>query len=121
MINKFTADLPRMLRPSVSSSMIINLDETLITKAIVNVIVHGLTNGNKQFRKIAFVGVGKEYHNRFKELHNHTGTVVRFLDDYEQAKECVLYMNYMGSSNKDKIFCRAWPCIFGVLKRVSVN
>jgi hypothetical protein len=89
-IEKFKRDLPNLMRPSVSSCMIINLDETVITKAIEDVIVNGLVDGNKQFRKIAFVGVDRKTHLKFSEIHSRTGAIVNFLDDYEKAKEWVL-------------------------------
>jgi hypothetical protein len=89
-IEKFKGDLPKLMRPSVSSCMIINLDETKITEAVANAIVDGLVGGNKKLRKIAFVGVGKRYYAVFNEIHNRSGTIVRFIADYEKAKEWVL-------------------------------
>jgi len=89
-IDKFKGDLPKLRRPSVSSSMIINLDETMITEAIENEIVNGLLVCNKQFRKIAFVGVSRKHHTKFKEIHDRTGALVKYLNDYEKAKEWVL-------------------------------
>ena len=86
-IDKFKEDLPKLMRPSVSSFMIVNLDETVITEAIESAIVDGLSSGNKRLRKIAFVGVGKDHHRVFGEIHNRSGAIVRFLDDYEKAKE----------------------------------
>jgi len=89
-IDKFSGDLPRLLKPSVSSRMIINLDETWITEAIEQVIVDGLCEGNKPFRKIAFVGVDRKHRKTLMALQSRTGSFVNFLDDYEQAKEWVL-------------------------------
>ncbi len=89
-IDKFTGDLLKLQSPSVSSSMIINLDETEITEAIEDVIVNGLNGVDKQFRKIAFVGVDRKHRTKFFEIHDLNGAVVKFLDDYEKAKEWVL-------------------------------
>ena len=89
-IDKFKGDLPKLRRPSVSSSMIINLDDTVITEAIENEIVNGLLDCNKQFRKIAFVGVNRKHHTKFNEIHDRTGALVKYLNDYEKAKEWVL-------------------------------
>ena len=58
-IDKFYGDIPKMLRSSVSSSMIIDLDETVITGAVEDAIVNRLAGTGKKFRKIAFVGVDK--------------------------------------------------------------
>ena len=89
-IDKFKGDLPKLRRPSVSSSMIINLDDTVITEAIENEIVNVLLDSNKQFRKIAFVGVNRRHHTKFNEIHDRTGALVKYLNDYEKAKEWVL-------------------------------
>lgn len=89
-IEKFKTDLPKLQRPSVSSYMIINLDETMITEAIENVIVDSLAEGNKQFRKIAFVGVDRKHRIKFQKIHDRNEAFVEFLDDYEEAKEWVI-------------------------------
>ena len=89
-IDKFIGDLPKLLKLSVTSSMIINLDETGITEAIKHTIVNGLSEGKKRFRKIAFVGVDRKHQRKFVTLQNQTGAVVRFQDDYEKAKEWAL-------------------------------
>ena len=89
-IDKFKADLPKLQRPSVSSRMIIDLDETVITENIKNVIVNGLCDGSKQFKKIAFVGVDIKHRAKFGAIHARNGAIVKFLDDYEKAKEWVL-------------------------------
>ncbi len=35
-------------------------------------------------------GVSKNYHEAFNEIHDRSGVIVRFWDDYEKAKEWVL-------------------------------
>jgi hypothetical protein len=89
-IAKFKGDLSKMMRPSVSSNVIINLDETKITESISNEIVEGLVGDNKRLRKVAFVGVDKKHYSIFKKIHNYSGAIVEFFDDYEKAKEWVL-------------------------------
>lgn len=89
-INKFLNDKSKLSRPSVSSAMIINLDETNITESIEQSIVNGIIDNKKHFRKIAFVGVEEKHQARFWEIHKRTGTVCSFFDDYEKAKEWVL-------------------------------
>ena len=79
-----------LLRPSVSAYVIINLDETVITEVIEDLIIDGLVERNKQFMKIAFVGVDRKHHNKFKSIHSRGGAIVGFLNDYEKAKEWVL-------------------------------
>ena len=55
----FLGDVTSFSRPSVSSFMIIDLDETDITEKIAKTIVTEITEAKKIFRKIAFVGVDK--------------------------------------------------------------
>ena len=88
-IDKFNGDLPELLRPSVSSCMIIHLDETMITEAIKHAIVNGLSEREKRFRKIAFVGVDRKHQIKLITGLSRTGAAVKFPDDYEKAKEWV--------------------------------
>lgn len=87
-IDKFLEDYNTFCRPSVSSYMIINMDETIITKKIVDCIVDNIVNCKKHFMKVALVGVHKKYHNMFYAIREE-GTLMTFLDDYEKAKEWV--------------------------------
>ncbi|MBR4576313.1 MAG: hypothetical protein IKO25_03845 [Clostridia bacterium] len=89
-IVKFNGNLPELLRPSVSSCMIINLDETVITEDIEQAIVDGLNKGKKRFKKISLVGVDRKHQIKFITGLSRTGAAVKFLDDYEKAKEWVL-------------------------------
>ena len=89
-IDKFKGDLPKLQRPSVSSSMIINLDETEVTEAIADAIVDGLAGGKKRFGKIAFVGADRKHRRKFGRLRERIGAVTEFFEDYEKAKEWVL-------------------------------
>ncbi len=86
-INKLWEDKSSFARPSVSSYMIVNLDETIITENIVNSFVSAITACSKVFRKIAFVGVDKKWHKCFVELQESKGSVINFINDYEKAKE----------------------------------
>ncbi len=85
-IAKFTADIKSFSRPSVSSFMIIDLDETDITERIAETIINGISDTAKVFRKIAFVGVDRCWHRVFRSIEK-KGIVVAFISDYEKAKE----------------------------------
>ena len=88
-LRKFQNDKASFSRPSVSSSMIINLDKTEITEKIAETIVNELSESKKLFRKIAFVGVDKRRQKKFNRLRE-KGCVIKFLTDYEKAKEWVI-------------------------------
>lgn len=83
---KFLDDKKAFSRPSVSSFMIINLDKTLITDRIADTIVTTIIESGKLFRKIAFVCIGGSWRSRFGVIKK-KGIAVRFIDDYEKAKE----------------------------------
>lgn len=74
-IRKFLSDKSQLSRPSVSSHMIINLDETNITESIEKVILEGIIENKKHFRKIAFVGVGEDHQRSFFEIQKRTGAI----------------------------------------------
>lgn len=89
-IRKFEEDYKLFSRPSVSSYMIINLDETITTEKIVACIINGITECKKKFMKIAFVGVGRKEQKQFEKIMKESGIIVSFLKDYEKAKEWIL-------------------------------
>ena len=89
-IRKFEEDYKMFSRLSVSSYMIVNLDETTITEQIVVSIVNGITECKKRFLKIAFVGVGRKEQKQFGMIMKKTGITVSCLQDYEKAKEWLL-------------------------------
>lgn len=89
-VKKFKKDYKTFSRPSVSSYMIINLDETVVSEQIAACIVNGIIECTKKFMKIAFVGVGKKDQKQFEKIKNESGVLVSYLKDFEKAKEWVL-------------------------------
>lgn len=92
-IAKFNEDKREFSRPSVSSFMIIDLDKTDITGQIVTMITDTILESDKLFRKIAFVGVERHWHKQLGRVMQKR-IAVRFIDDYEKAKEWVISENY---------------------------
>lgn len=89
-IGKFRKDRRAFSRPSVAAYMIVNLDETAVTKRIAECVVNGISECPKRFLKIAFVGVGRKEQKRFERIRTETGAVMQFFRDYEKAKEWLL-------------------------------
>lgn len=89
-INKFMKDYKIFRRPSVSSYMIINLDETIVSEQIAECIVNGIIECTKRFRKIAFVGVSKKEQKQFERIKKESGVLVSYFNDFEKTKEWVL-------------------------------
>ena len=73
--------------------MIIDLFETYITEQIVRTIVDAVLETEKLFKKIAFVGVEKHWQKQLVAKKTQ-GIAVRFIGDYEKAKEWVISENY---------------------------
>lgn len=85
-IDKFTEDSKTFLRSSVSAFMIINLQLTVLTAAITEILISILTGSAKAFRKIAIVGVDRHCRKALNPIGS-KGSVLRYFDDYEKAKE----------------------------------
>ena len=85
-LTKFLKDEKTFSRPSVSSFMIMNLDQTVITERIADTIVQVVLNCDKQFGKIAFVGVSSRWKMQFGCI-KQKGILIHFFADYEKAKE----------------------------------
>ena len=90
-IEKFLGDKKSFCRPSMTSFMIINLDETAIDADIISCITDTIIRSPKRFMKIAFVGVKKiGDRNYLRVLSQKKGCPVEFFDDFEKAKWWVL-------------------------------
>lgn len=90
-IEKFLSDKKTFCRPSMTSFMIINLDETDFDADIISCITETIIGSEKRFMKIAFVGVKKAFdRNDFMKISAAKGCPVKFFDDYEKAKQWVL-------------------------------
>ena len=89
-IRKLKADACSFARPSVSSRMIVNLDETVMTDAIAACVAESIIGCKKRFARIAFVGLGRREQRQITALMRDCGASVTFLRDYERAKEWVM-------------------------------
>lgn len=90
-IEKFLSDKKSFCRPSMTSFLIVNLDETNIDDDILSCIFDTFVNSQKRFMKIAFVGVKKiGDRNYLRVISKKKGCPVEFFDDFEKAKWWVL-------------------------------
>ena len=89
-IEKFQKDSVTFFRPSISSFMIISLQNTVLTPKIAECISDTIIGGKKRFMRISFHGV--EYANRriLKKIKKQCNTIVGFHSDFEKAKKWVL-------------------------------
>ncbi|MGN1106105.1 MAG: hypothetical protein ACI4RH_05580 [Huintestinicola sp.] len=90
-IEKFQSDKKSFCRPSMTSFIIVNLDQTEIDDDIISCIFDTFVNSQKRFMKIAFVGVKKiGDRNYLRDISRKKGCPVEFFDDFEKAKWWVL-------------------------------
>lgn len=90
-IEKFLGDKKCFCRPSMTSFMIINIDETVIDTDIISCITETIIGSQKRFMKIAFVGVGKiADRNDLRVIAKAKSCAVEFFNDFEKAKQWVL-------------------------------
>ena len=83
-------DFKNFNRPSMTSFVIINLDETMVDNDIISCITDTIIQSQKRYMKIAFVGVQKPEQAAFRKIQYQKECVVNFFDDYEKAKQWVL-------------------------------
>lgn len=89
-IEKLRKDYEVFRRPSLTSLIAVNLDETVINDAIIEELTRVFVNGSKQFRKIVFVGIPKPDQKKIdKRMWGH-GFLYAFIDDFEKAKEWLM-------------------------------
>ena len=88
LLEKFKNDLIMIAKPSTSSFIAINLDETDVDKDLIYEIYHAFSSLNKSIRKVVFVGLEPEMKRYVKRLR--ANFVVTCLDDFEKAKEWLL-------------------------------
>ncbi len=84
-IEKFKEDLKTISKPSTSSFIALNLDETVVTDDIIKLILDSFVNLGKPLKKVAFVGLDSKY-KRYIKKQSLPFQAVCF-DDYEKAKE----------------------------------
>ena len=88
LIQKFNDDLKIISRPSTSSYIIVNLDETVVTDDIIEHILNSFINLGKPLKKVAFVGLSSKYKRYIKK--KSLPFVTACIDDYEKAKEWII-------------------------------
>ena len=90
-IEKFLSDKKSFCRPSMTSFIIVNLDQTEIDDDIISCLYDAFVDSQKRFMKIAFVGVRKiGDRNYLRVISQKKGCPVEFFDDFEKAKWWVL-------------------------------
>ena len=87
LLQKFRQDLIVIARPSTSSFIVVNLDESDVDKEMIEFIMNSFITLKKSLRKIVFVGLNSKMKSYIKKKNLETSFVVTCIDDYEKAKE----------------------------------
>ena len=87
-LEKLKNDSHIFLLPSKPSQIGFVLDETLITKAIVEKIVKLLCDERKRFMRVCFIGTDRKIQHMFRgALKGKSRFAFSFINDFEKAKE----------------------------------
>lgn len=87
-LEKLKNDSHIFLLPSKPSQICFVLDETLVTKDIVEKIVGLLCEGQKRFMRVCFIGTDKKIQQMFRgALKGKSSFTISFINDFEKAKE----------------------------------
>lgn len=87
---KFYEDLKEIKRPSTSSVIAINLDQTEVTEEILELIVGSLCKLEKPIKKIVFIGLNSSMKRYIRKTAKTTNILLTCIDDYEKAKEWLI-------------------------------
>jgi len=86
---KFEQDLIQIIKPSTSSFIAINLDETIINQEMLECILEKLYSSDKLLRKVVFVGLNTRMKRYIKQQKN-MNISMNCIDDFEQAKKWLI-------------------------------
>ncbi|MDF2544227.1 MAG: hypothetical protein K0S47_3945 [Herbinix sp.] len=84
---KFNQDLVQISRPSASSYIAVNLDETDVDREILEHIISSFTMIKKPLCKVVFVGLNSKMKRYVKQKNKNTLFTMTCIDDFEKAKE----------------------------------
>lgn len=87
-LKKFTEDLAIIARPSTSSFIAINLDETAVDSELLDYIVDALITTKRSLRKVVIVGLNAKMKRYVKKMD--VNFELACIDDFEKAKEWLI-------------------------------
>lgn len=91
---KLTRDLHEIRKPSTSSFLAVNVDETPLSRETFSFILGALDAVDKPFLKVAFVGLSPKLKRYAHKYRGSVHFVFACFDDFELAKEWLLCGKY---------------------------
>ena len=86
---KLEQDLIQIKKPSTSSFIAINLDETIVNQEVMAFILEKLYSSDKLLRKVVFVGLNTKLKRYIKQQKN-VNISMSCMDDFEKAKKWLI-------------------------------
>ena len=84
---KFNQDLVQISKPSTSSFVAVDLDESDVDREILELIINSFIMLKKQLRKVVFIGLNSKMKSYIKTKNIDTSFTMACIDDFEKAKE----------------------------------
>jgi len=86
---KLEQDLIQIKKPSTSSFIAINLNETIVNQEVMAFILEKLYSSDKLLRKVVFVGLNTKLKRYIKQQKN-VNISMNCMDDFEKAKKWLI-------------------------------
>lgn len=90
LLKKFNQDLIQISKPSASSFIAVNLDQSDVDKEILEHIINSFIRLEKPLRKVVFVGLTSKMRSYIKKKNMDTSFIMNCIDDFEKAKEWLI-------------------------------
>lgn len=87
MLQKFNEDMNEIKKPSTSSFIAVNLDETAVNEEILKYILEQFAALETPLRKVVFVGLDLRMKRYIKHQSKSLPFLIGCINDYEKAKE----------------------------------
>lgn len=86
-MDKFRGDIPKLKRPSCSSRIAVNVEETRLTTEMVDEIMNTIIDLGRPVTRVAFVGVNRDMKKYLHQWNQKVSFQISCENDYERAKE----------------------------------
>jgi hypothetical protein len=83
---KFIDDMKTICKPSTSSFLAINLDETEVNYELLDFLMDQLISMEKPLRKVVFIGLDLKMRRYIRKKRKNINFLIHFLNDFEEAK-----------------------------------
>ena len=93
-IKKLEQDYLQFKKPSATSLIAVNLDETIVEASLITAIAEKLLRGEKRFTRVVFVGTNPFTKMKMKKALADRTFSLAFINDFEKAKEWLVTEEY---------------------------